>query len=160
MAPATPNLRQVFLQRLPVQLHRALQRHTDELSREFALIALSSSARRDNAIPGRLLELVHQLRQQYGGFGTGPADEIASAAEAGELVRDVTYSLPEGAAAAAAAVREAFEEADAFCRGGALLTLATPPILAEYREWFLSQFVRQLGGERPEPWSGPLVPPD
>jgi hypothetical protein len=45
------------------------------------------------------------------------------------------------------------DEADEFCRQGKhLLTLATPPDLRRYRQWFLGEFVAQIGGRPPTPW--------
>jgi hypothetical protein len=49
------------------------------------------------------------------------------------------------------------DEADAFCRGGDLLMLATPDDQVAFRRWFLAEFVTQLGGGAPTPWPGERV---
>jgi hypothetical protein len=55
-----------------------------------------------------------------------------------------------------AALSELLVEADDFCREGDLITVAMPRDCRAFREWFLNEFVRQIAGEPPTPWSGPL----
>ena len=45
------------------------------------------------------------------------------------------------------------EEADDYCRRGELLTLATPPELVAFRNWYLGQVVEQIDGRPPTPWA-------
>ena len=148
-------LRDVRLLRLPVQLHRHAQHHFDELGREFMLIALSDPETQES-VPERLLALIHTLRAEYGPLITGPGDQIMQWAIAGERWRDVTYTMPHSAAKDAVALGRLMAEADEFCRTGALLTMASPPLLVAYRAWFLGQFTAQLDSEAPTPWIGPL----
>jgi anti-sigma B factor antagonist len=50
------------------------------------------------------------------------------------------------------------DEADAFCEEE-LLTLQTPVDILRFREWFLSEFTRQIeDGLSPRPWSPPAQP--
>jgi hypothetical protein len=48
------------------------------------------------------------------------------------------------------------EEADEYCRSDQLLTLATPPTLVAFRRWYLGEFIAQIDGRPPQPWTGPL----
>ncbi len=46
------------------------------------------------------------------------------------------------------------DEADDYCRAGQhLLTLVTPPEALAFRRWYLGEFVRQIAGEQPRPWT-------
>jgi integrase len=36
--------------------------------------------------------------------------------------------------------------------------LAASPLVQEFRHWFTSEFIRQIAGDAPTPWSGPLRP--
>ncbi len=42
-----------------------------------------------------------------------------------------------------------------YCRRGTLLALAAPAEVVALREWSLGEFLRQLDGQPPTPWSGP-----
>lgn len=140
----------VRLLQLPLDVLTRSQQHSDELQREFSHIA--SPMTDTDRVPDRLLALSQSVRAQFGAF-TGPAmDEITVAQERGDDTIDVTFKVPAAAAGAAGALRAMWEEVDEFCRNGDLLTLATPPELVEFREWFLDQFSTQLNGGAPVPW--------
>ena len=142
---------------LPMDVYRETSEHTDELMREFALIR-EREADRDGGhqIPGRLLELVDQLGQEYRDF-TGPQEaQLREAVEAGRPAIDLVYRVPASVRQACLELASMLDEADEFCREGQeLLTLATPPRGVAFRAWFLDQFVRQIDGHAPTLWTDP-----
>jgi hypothetical protein len=140
---------------LPVQLHARATEHGEELRREFALIAqgLQDSDRRRD-MPRRLVSLISTLQGDYSGFTAHQEDLLERAIESGRETLDLTFSVPPSAADAALALEAVMDEADEYCREGKhLLTLATPPDLVAYRHWYLREFVEQIGGADPKPWS-------
>jgi hypothetical protein len=143
---------------LPVGLHARAAEHGEELQREFALIA-QGRERSDNRreMPQRLLSLIATLQGNYSGFTTLQEDLLDRAIRSGQPTIDLTFEVPASAAEAAAALRALLDEADDYCREGKhLLTLATPSDLVAYRRWYLGEFVDQIGGAAPKPWSGSL----
>lgn len=145
----------VEIRGLPVVLQSRLQEHVDELTREFTLMSERVRQRGgdDGGLPARLVELVTTLTGSYSGFTEEQERELAAAALAGRASLDLTYRLPRSASDAAAELGAVLAEADEYCRGGQhLLTLATPPDLARFRDWFLGQFVDQIAGRPPVSW--------
>jgi hypothetical protein len=49
-------------------------------------------------------------------------------------------------------------EADDFCRREQMLTLQRSDAVRNFSTWYLSEFRRQVAGEPPQPWDGPLNP--
>lgn len=152
-----PELRDVRLVQVPLDVHaKAVQWHED-LMREFTLIGISESrdagAAVDGAdVPARLLALVTELRSEYGPFTDPTTQELERARRRGAIAADVTYRVPTTVGEVAQRFTELLDEADGFCRSGDLLTLAAPPEVASFRRWFLGEFTRQLGGAQPTPW--------
>lgn len=136
---------------IPVQLHAAVQQHTDELLREFMLIA-SSDADQTGSVPRRLLDLVERLGGQYAATADPVHRQIDVALAEGRASVDVAYRLPRAAVDAAVELGAQLDEADEFCASGDMLTLATPPRLVAYRHWYLEEFVRQAAGQPPRSW--------
>jgi hypothetical protein len=152
-APAT--LVDVSLLQIPVPVWARTQEHIDELLRECTLIAAQLRERPENAgaVPVRLIELVEELTQDYGGMNIDQENRLASAAEEGVAKLDLVYHVPPSAAEAARRLQEMLDEVDAYCLAGEhLLTMATPPELVRFRHWMLDQFVDQLGGAAPTPF--------
>jgi hypothetical protein len=52
--------------------------------------------------------------------------------------------------------QDMMRQVDQFCVDQELLTLARPVELQQLSEWVFGEFIRQLHGEPPRPWSGPL----
>lgn len=148
----TDGLVEVRLIGLPLQIWQRTQEHVDGLLREFALISQDAEARA--ATPGRLLALVQEVSTGYGEFSGQQRLDMEAALECGDAGIDLTYRMPPGAAGAAQALGQMLDEADEYCRrGDHLLTLATPPESVRFRRWFIGEFVNQVGGARPTPWS-------
>ena len=149
----------VELRGVPVALQARATEHTEELQREFVLIAEGlQHIEGRSALPRRLLDLVEVLQREFGGFTTEQEDAFDEALRAGVPTIDLTFRVPPTVAEAAVAIGEMLDEADEYCREGRhLLTLATPPDLVAYRRWYLQQFVDQVAGGPPAPWRGPLA---
>lgn len=148
-------MRAVSLLAFPVQLWMATREHTDELLREFTLVAGGREATPDGDVPARLVSLVREVRQQYGAGSDERNAPLFEAAEAGVESLDLQMELPVQAATAAQRLNDMLDEADRFCAEGEhLLTLATPPRLVAFRRWYLTQMTTQLEGAPAEPWLG------
>jgi hypothetical protein len=150
-------LSDVHLLRFPVAVRAAAAEHHEELLREFSYLANPHPEVR-SAPPTRLLVLVQDLRERYGAFAESPGTQIEAAIAAGVPSIDLVYQLPAQAADAARELGGLLDEVDEHCRRGDLLTLATPPLLIEFRRWFLGEIVGQLEGGEPTSWPGPLTP--
>lgn len=144
----------VRLLELPLDLQSRAQEHSDELTREMTLIAEQMRQQGDSGgLPLRLVDLIATLTEQYSMFTVEQEHQIAAALRARQETIDLDYRVPASAAEAATAVGAIFAEADEYCRAGQhLLTLATPPELVAYRNWYLQQFVDQIAGADPVPW--------
>ena len=146
---------EVKLLRLPVAVWASTQQHTDELMREFTLIA--EQVRHDSdavqPLPVRLVQLVEDLTTDYSGFSGPQEQRLFAAAAAGENEIDLTYEVPAAVGPAARHLGDLLNEADDYCRAGQhLLTLTTPAELVRFRAWFLEEFVQQVDGRSAVAW--------
>jgi hypothetical protein len=140
---------------LPVPLHARAGEHGEELRREFVLIAEQlRHAGEPPSLPRRLVDLIAVLEHRYSGFTVEQDDIVEQAIARGERTVELTFHVPPDAAQAALALGAMLDEADEYCRAGQhLLTLATPPDLVAYRRWYLQEFVDQIAGRPPTPWT-------
>jgi hypothetical protein len=138
---------------VPLSIHRSAAEHQDGLKREFAF--LESQADADPAgVPARLLKLSKELTERFQSFSAGPNAVLEEALERGAEQIDLLFRVPRTAAEAARMFADLLAEADAYClTGKELLTLVAPGSVVIYRNWFLDEFVRQINGEPPRPWS-------
>lgn len=143
----------VVLLDYPVRRGMRAREHTDALLRECMLLRLAQPTA--HHAPARLAELAELLASRYSAALTEPERCELEAFHRRESVVDLTYPLLPGTAAVVTAWRQALAEMDAFCRTEQLLTLATPPDVAELQAWVLGQFLAQADGRPPQPWSGP-----
>ena len=136
---------------LPVPLQAKAQEHADELTRELMLIGEQMRQRGDHAgLPARLVALVEQLTGTYSSFTAEQEQQLADAIATRVPTIDLIYAVPAEVGDAAKSLGAILDEADEYCRAGEhLLTLPTPPDLVRYRQWFLDQFVNQVGGAEP-----------
>lgn len=132
---------------LPLDLHREASEHHDGVTREFQLIAVEPST-----APARLLALGDELSGRFGAFTAAPSMELAEALERGDSTIDLVYRVPPDGAEGAIRLMRVLDEVDRYCEDGGMLTLATPPEVRAYRQWFLEAFVDQIGGAPPVPW--------
>lgn len=156
-APAGPpadDLRVVRVLQAPLGLWDRAAQHTAELMREFALLRIGRDTGTTRDVPDALLELVAQLRARYAGTSAQQEGELETALLAGELTRDFTYHVPPGVGEACATLLDLLDAADDYCADGHdLMTLVSPPDQRAFRRWYLGEFVQQLAGRPPQPWS-------
>lgn len=145
---------QVRLIGFPVRVYAQAQEHADDLMREFALLTLAQDDDEQlHATPRRLLRLVDDLTERYGSNGAADAQRDAAVAS-GEGQVDLVYPVPRSARDSCILLSEMLDAADEYCRRGEhLLTLATPMEAKRFRDWYLGEFVAQIDGRRPTPWS-------
>jgi anti-sigma B factor antagonist len=135
---------------LPVQLQVTAAAHMDAVQREFDVLLASEG---HGSVPQRLLALIAELQERYGGVADQPREELRAAAERGDERIDLTYQVPAHTADACVTLGAMLDEVDEYCRGGEhLMTLAMPTEAVAYRRWFLSEFVAQIGGSPPTSW--------
>lgn len=144
----------ISIRGLPVPLHASSQAHSDELMREFRLLAEQMRQEGSDGVPRRLIELVNALEGQYSNFTETQEDEIEAAIASGAATVDLTYKLPAHIGDGVRALGTVLDEVDELCREGQhLLTLCTPPDQVAYRRWFLEEFTRQIDGYPPTAWA-------
>jgi len=146
---------EVHLLRLPVQIWKRAQEHSDELLREFTLLTEGMRHEAPNTAPPplRLIDLVEELTNTYAGFSGEQEAQLFAASADGKDAIDLRYTIPAQVGDAATRLGDALDEADEYCRAGQhLLTLATPPDLVHFRRWFLDEFTAQAAGRPPTPW--------
>jgi hypothetical protein len=154
---AEEQLYEVRLLGLPVRVMVAARERHDELMREFALLALGGPSGRPE-LPVRLVELIEILGVRYGSAAARPDELVDEAAARGDDTVDLSYQVPAHVVEAADVLDGLMAEADAYCEAEQLLTLARTEVLVQLSEWYLDEFRRQVAGEEPRPWSGPLDP--
>ncbi len=155
MTEPTEPLVTVHLLGFPVRVHARAAEHAADLRREFQLIMEQVRDHADG-VPGRLVEVSTVLSARYEGFTAEQNALIDQAIDAGKTQIDLAFRLPAHAGAASAQMRAVLDDADAFCREGRLLTLATPDDLVAYRGWYLDNFEQQCAGGPATPWTGAL----
>jgi hypothetical protein len=148
---------EVRLLALPVRVLAAAREHHDELMREFAMLALDETTSSQHA-PARLMELIEVLGRRYGAVSARPDAEIDAAIERGETTIDLIYHVPAHVTDAAAHLEGLMAEADEFCRDRQMLSLARTELDVAFAHWYLDEFKRQIVGEPPRAWTGPLDP--
>lgn len=148
-------LHEIRLQNVALRLLVAGREHHDDVMREFAMLALAEDMDAEHT-PKRLLELVDVLGRRYAAAAVRPDAEVDAAVARGDVTIDLVYHVPDHVAAAADELAALMDEADEFCRERKLLSLARPPLVVEFSRWYLDEFRRQIAGEPPRPWDGPL----
>jgi hypothetical protein len=157
-ADAPTRLLEVQLVGAPVRLWDRTSEHTNELMREFALLAIGQgSGLTDLHLPARLRRLVADLQERFVGVGDAPRAELEAAFAAGQPTVDLTYQVPAEAGPACRDLRDLLAEADDYCaQGRRLITLVSPEDQRRFRDWYLGEFVRQCAGSPPQPWTEPV----
>lgn len=147
-------LHTVTLLNLPVQLLLDERDRHDSLLRELALLALSHDG--DGPRPPRLVELSRRLAARHDAADPRPDEEVDDAARRGLTSLDVTHQLSATTIDAAGHLEALMAEADAYCRSEQLLTLPRSALQVRVSTWYLDELRRQVDGEPPRPWDGPL----
>jgi hypothetical protein len=144
-------LREVVLAACPIGLLERSRRHTEALLREFAFIAESDGGR--ESTPAQLLALVDRIRGQITGLNPSLEAQLERARDEGRDLVDLQVMLPANGRRLAVDLKRLFDEAEEYCRRGDLLTLEEQRDVREFRNWYLQQYIDQLDGSAPEPWS-------
>jgi hypothetical protein len=155
--PSQEDLHDVHLLDLPVRVLAASRERHDELMRELALLALGGPVGRPD-VPTRLLDLIQILGVRYGHAAARPDELVDEAIARGDDTINLSYTVPAHVVEAADKLDGLMREADEFCRTEQLLTLARSEVMVEFAAWYLDEFRRQIAGEPPRPWQGPLDP--
>jgi hypothetical protein len=137
---------------MSLDAYRTSSAHHDELFREFALI-LARPPEPGHEVPARLLSLVERLSERFSSFTASPEAELQTAIERGDESIDLTYHVPRAAREAVIELSDLLAAADSYCRHGDLLTIAPSSEAVLFRNWFLDEFVAQINGAAPVPWS-------
>jgi len=154
---APDELFDIELRNVPVRVLAAGREHHDELMREFALLALGGGGDGPD-IPARLVELTQTFGVRYGGAASRPDEQVDAALARGVDALDLTYRVPAHVSGAASLLNALLQEADDFCRAEQLLTVERSPVVRDFGRWYCEEFQRQVAGEPPRPWDGPLDP--
>jgi hypothetical protein len=146
---------EVRLVGVPVQVLVAARQHHDDLMREFTVLAVSEQDL-NASVPHRLTALTEILGARYGATVNRPDRVIDEAVQRGERTVDLTYRVPADVVEPADELETLMAEADEFCCTEQMLALPRTPLLVEFAHWYLGEFRRQIGGQPPQPWNGPL----
>lgn len=153
-APPVPRTSafRVRLARVPVHELLSVRHHYQTLRRELRLLALVHAD--DYPLAQELTDVAGRVDQQFPDDAVRRADEALRA-------QQPTFDLDTYAAHAAPPLLERLlellDQADEFCRTHQLLSLARTPLQREFQRWYLTEFVRQAGGEPPLPWASELA---
>lgn len=150
MTDTARDLVEIELRDFPVPISSTAQEHGDGLMREFSLIATGEAS---DAVPHRLLRLAERLEEQFGVYTTSYEQEVEAARARGAESITVRLHVPSAARAAAVELGDMLAEADEYCRRGDLLSLVPPPEVLRFRNWYLEQFISQIDGKPPVPWT-------
>ncbi len=138
-----------------MRLLLAAREHHDGDMREFRLLALSAADTRHD-LPARLVTLTQILGQRFGAARQRQDREIDEADARGADTVDVSYDVPSTLARAVAVMDDLMTEADALCASESLMSLERPPLLREFGQWYVGEFIRQSAGAPPTRWAGPV----
>lgn len=152
MSDADVELVEVKLLGVSLPDFRYSAEHHDELFREFRLL-LAREPSPGHSVPLQLLDLIEELDQRYSGFTAAPQAELDAALLNGEESIDLVFRVPREVREACIHFSALLQSADEYCRQGDLLTLAPPDEAVRFRDWYLGEFVSQVDGAPPVPWS-------
>lgn len=144
------DLRRVSIQQLPLALWHRSRLWSDELLREFQVIASEV----EDSTPRDLLAFVEETSDRFGQFSEGTDTVLDTAHASGQTDIDLELNLPPAAGDAAAELRRLIGRAGDYCRQGSLLTMAPEPEVMDFINWYLDEVESQLAGAAPTPWPG------
>jgi hypothetical protein len=144
----------VVLQGYPVRLGIRAREHSAAILRECALL---SHAGTSSSAPDRLVELAQDVTSAFSGELAIVDQQRNEALARGDATMDLRYPAIPGTRPIIERYRDIMDELDDYAATGtALLTQATPPELVALRNWTVEEFIGQLDGRAPRPWTGPL----
>ncbi len=150
----------VWLLGYPVELGMSTVEHVEEWMREFKLMALSrAEGTATHDVPARLQAMVAALTSRYAAE-LSVADRLRAAAAArGDATVDLPYPVLPETEQTVRGWQAMLREVDDYCRAEDLLTLQRRPQQVRLQDWMCEEFLRQLRGEAPRPWSSLEVAP-
>ncbi|WP_110181230.1 ATP-binding protein [Nocardioides solisilvae] len=125
----------------------------NNLRRELRLLALAHEA--DYPLARDLSHMFATFERQ---FPPAMLDRVAQTLRSGDHRADLTFQASPESAHIFGTMLEMFDLADAFCRAQRLLSLARSPEQRLLQEWLLDQFMRQVQGDAPAPWTPQSAP--
>jgi hypothetical protein len=140
----------------PVALGMSTVEHVEDWVREFKLMALGREGGMSaHDVPVRLQAMVEMLRRRYAAELSEPDRVRAAAAARGQASVDLAYTSRDRAESEAAVRgwQAMLAEVDEYCRAEDLLTLQRTPEQVRLQDWICEEFLRQLRGEPPRPWT-------
>lgn len=146
---AAPDVVEVHILGLPVDVYLEAQEHNDAVLRELSLIVESSH---EGDLPARLVELAREVEQRFARAADGGRSQVDQAIAEGRTSVDISITVPRSAWTTVARLSALLDEADHYCADGDLLTLASSPDVRFFRRWYTDQVHRQLDGQAPTPW--------
>jgi hypothetical protein len=149
---------EVHIMGAPVRVWVSSSERHQDLVREFTLLQFGHEG--GQSVPSRLLDLSQQLTGKYSRLTETNKALRDEALAAGQDRINLTYEVPAEVREPCIRLLDLLEEADEYCRSDQLLTLATPLTQVAFRRWYLGEFIAQIDGRPPQPWTGPLDSPD
>ena len=151
--PADPStLITIRLLGMPVELFSHLRQHFNELGRELRLLAISDGDRYPLAVEfaETYLQVEYERRQVVG------LDTLDRAMADGLRTVDLTYATPPTAPGTMERLNRLLHDVYDQLSGKVLLSVRPPEELIALQLWYLGEFTRQVAGEAPTPWRGPM----
>lgn len=134
---------------LPLAAYQAARAQNDSLIREFRwLLERGESA----DVPARLLALAGDLARRLAGATDDLRTQVNAAIARGDERVDLEVRVPRADWEALLRFSRQLDEADEFCAGGDLLTLAASPGVRRFRNWYTNEVMAQVNGARATPW--------
>jgi hypothetical protein len=148
-------LHTVRLINLPISLFLRGREHHDDLIREFTLMAIRQEENADEPHMSRQLsELIENLGHRYRASASRADAARDAAIDRGDTSVDLTYEVPASVVPDLLRLNELIDAADGFCRTEELLTLPRDPEMVAFAHWYTGEFINQINGLPPTPWSG------
>lgn len=147
----------VVLLGYPVDLGLGLQEHYEAVVRECQLLAAPRVPGAD-PLPSRLLDLATILAERYltelSQLARPDPRRIAAQSQ-GLASVDLDFSASDEQLGLLVGWQRILDDVDEFSARGDLLAPTITPELARLRSWALVEFLRQIEGQPPRPWSSP-----
>lgn len=121
------------------------QDHQHELIRELRLVEIGERFDLTSRnVSQRLGSLIAEILEGWGDVRSTTRNQAIAAIERGEDEVDLTIPVRPGLADALQRWLRLLDEADRFCEGGELLTMAASPEIRELRAWYVAEILSQL----------------
>ncbi len=140
----------------PLRIWARQQEHSDEVLREFTLLASGASSGEAPGAPARLIALAELFRDRFGRLVDAITATRLAALEAGADRMDWHVPLPRATPELIRQVQAVYVEVDEYCRSGDLLTLARPEDVVALQDWSTNEILAQFSSAEPIPWPGPF----